>query len=354
MKTTWLVVGVLLFISAVEAGAQSAGEIPVYPGAELVIEAQGGEESGCCSFRTHDPYQKVLSFYEGRLKQKAMDSKSLAAKYPAMKPQFQQMEKQMPPNIQIRFFVIKEMEFMGKKGAELFELLSSPIGVTFHMTKEELGISGAKFAREWGEKTGKLTPEELVERQRVEAENQAAQEEAVQEKQSAEDVKRDKKRGEAEQAERGKRVLAALEKELPRNDIRLYPAARQGVFLEACGEVGDCTREFRYASSDDFQKVHDFYAAQLQADIPLFNEKGELATQASKNGEKESLLGFGDVYAWRFAHLGSKKCRAAVGIQELSEKKNGPKKVYISYEFTNLEIPKGCAGFNETMKEIEK
>ncbi|MBI3596703.1 MAG: hypothetical protein HY203_06080, partial [Nitrospirae bacterium] len=203
-------------------------------------------------------------------------------------------------------------------------------------------------------RTGKLSPEELAGKQREEAEKQAAQEEAEQEKQSAEEVKREKKRGEAEQAERGKRVLAALEKELPRNDVRLYPAARQGIFIEACGDVGECAREFRYASSDDFQKAHDFYASQLQADLPLFNEKGELAAQINKNGEKERLLGFGDVYAWRFAHLGSKKCRAAVGIRELSEKKDGPKKVYLSFEFTNLETPKGCAGFNETIKEIER
>lgn len=217
MKTTWLVAGFLLLISVMEAGAQPAGEIPVYPGAELVIEQEGGAETVCCSFRTRDPYQKVLAFYETKMKQKAMDTKTLAAKYAAMKPQLQQMEKQMPPNIQIRFLVIREVEFMGKKGAELFELLSSPIGVTFHMTKEDLGVSGAKFAREWGEKTGKLTPDELAEKQREETDKQAAQDEAEQEKQSAEEMKREEKQGEAKQAERGKLVLAALEKELPRN-----------------------------------------------------------------------------------------------------------------------------------------
>lgn len=355
----WLVVfAAFSLASAWPVRSEAGREIPVYPGAQLITEQEPGEEPVCCTFTTRDPYAKVLAFYETRLKQKALDTKALAARYPDMRPQLEQMTKQMPPNARAWFFVIEEMAFSGKKFAQLFGVLSGPAGVNFSVSEEELGASGAKFARAWHERTGRLSPDELAEKQRAEADQQAAREEAEGAKQAEEEARQEQKRSAAQQAARAKRVLAALEKELPRNDVRLYPAARQGIFLEACGEVGACNREFRYASSDDFQKVYDFYAAQLAAvPFPQVNEKGEAAmvTQLNKNGEKERLAGSDrEFHAWRFAQLRSKKCRAEVVIRELSETRGGPKRVYLWFDFAAIDIPKGCAGFTQTAKELER
>lgn len=121
-------------------------ELPVYPGAKLVIEHDPGEEAPCCDFLTRDSFDKVLSFYERALKIKPIDPKGLASKYPDMKQQVVAMTKQMPPQMKIRFFVLDE------KTHELFEVASTPQGVSFSITEQQLGAKDARFSAEYKDK----------------------------------------------------------------------------------------------------------------------------------------------------------------------------------------------------------
>ncbi len=150
----------LVIAFASESSAQATKEIPVYPGANLVTETEAGAEPQCCSFSTHDSFDKVLSFYQSALKTKPMDTKQLAAAYPAMKQLFQGLEKQMPSTMKYRAFVLSEIEMNGQKGAMLFEVISNPAGVNFTIPENSVAQKDAHVVSQWREQTGQLTAEE--------------------------------------------------------------------------------------------------------------------------------------------------------------------------------------------------
>jgi hypothetical protein len=132
-------------------------KIPVYPGASLQSENTAGEESNCCNFETKDALEKLSAFYENALKTKALDAATLATKHPGMKTQVDMMSAQMPPQMKIRFFVLQELIVEGKKGAELFELMSDPSGVHFTITESQFQSKDSHFANDWKEKMAKIT-----------------------------------------------------------------------------------------------------------------------------------------------------------------------------------------------------
>jgi hypothetical protein len=117
---------------------ESGKLIPVYPGATLITEPDPGEESGCCNFKTNDSFEKVISFYESSLKLKALDVNELASQHTYLKAQTDMMLKEMPAGMKIKFFVLKVVEFQGQKGAELFEVYTSPRGVEFSLMESQL------------------------------------------------------------------------------------------------------------------------------------------------------------------------------------------------------------------------
>jgi hypothetical protein len=157
--TSALVVSLLLTIAR-QSSAQETKQIPVYPGAVLVTEKEPGTEPQCCSFTTHDSFDKVLSFYQTVLKSKPMDTRQLAAAYPEMRHQLQQLEQQMPPTMKYRAYVLAEMELNGRKGAILFEVISTPDGVKFTVPENSIGEKDAHFVPQWREQAGLLTVEE--------------------------------------------------------------------------------------------------------------------------------------------------------------------------------------------------
>ena len=154
------IIAFLLMAFASGSSAQTTKEIPVYPGAILVTAKELGTEPQCCSFSTGDSFEKVLSFYQSALKSKSMDTKQLAAAYPAMKEQLQQLERQMPSTMEYRAFVLAEMELNGKKGAMLFEVTANPVGVNFTIPENTVSQKDAHFVSQWREQTGQLTAEE--------------------------------------------------------------------------------------------------------------------------------------------------------------------------------------------------
>lgn len=151
----------------------SASEIPVYPGARLVVEEEEGEEAVCCSFLTQDPVAKVLAFYEARLGTKPLTLQEYLAKYPAMRPEVERLQRELPPGVQYRAFPLRDVEWMGRRGAELFEVLGSGTGTRFSITAAQLGSSGARWGFDFRQKTNTLTEEDRFYTQWVE-EHQAA------------------------------------------------------------------------------------------------------------------------------------------------------------------------------------
>ena len=154
IKTVWISL-VMVFCCIWHAGMAGAKEIPVFPGARLVIEKAVNEEQMCCDFVTQDPFEKVLSFYEGALRIKPLDGKSLSTKYPDMKTQFDQMQKQMPPGMKIRFFALGEMKDGARTAVELFEVLGTPQGVKFSIMGQQLSSKDDHYVREWREEMGR-------------------------------------------------------------------------------------------------------------------------------------------------------------------------------------------------------
>ncbi len=139
----WFVFAAVLLLAPSPIRAK---ELPVYPGAKLVMEHEPGEKAPCCDFLTRDSLDKVLSFYEKALKIKPLDPKGLATKYPDMKQQVAAMTKQMPPQMKIRFFVLDE------NTRELFEVVSTSRGVSFSIAEQQLGAKDARFSAEYKDK----------------------------------------------------------------------------------------------------------------------------------------------------------------------------------------------------------
>jgi len=158
--TIGFIIAALIVVILTNSSAQETKQIPVYPGANLVTETEAGSEPQCCSFTTHDSFDKVLSFYQSALKTKPMDTKQLAAAYPAMKQLFQGLEKQMPSTMKYRAFVLSEMEMGGQKSAMLFEVISNPGVVNFTIPENSVAQKDAHIVSQWREQTGQLTAEE--------------------------------------------------------------------------------------------------------------------------------------------------------------------------------------------------
>jgi predicted heme/steroid binding protein len=139
---------------------QSGKLIPVYPGATLKTELEEGDSKMCCSFISTDGFDKVVAFYEKELKIKALDPNGLANQIPSLKPQVDEMLKQMPVGMKIRIFVLKELEFQGKKGAETFEVVYTGNGqVEFDIDPSQLMEKDSHFESEWmGEESSEEMP----------------------------------------------------------------------------------------------------------------------------------------------------------------------------------------------------
>ncbi|HLN22267.1 MAG TPA: hypothetical protein VK213_14325 [Bacteroidales bacterium] len=140
----------IIFVSATVSYSQSERNIPVYPGATLKTGLEQGDSEMCCSFKTSDSFDKVVSFYENALKLKSVDPNGLASQFPDLKDQVKMMLDQMPAGARIKFFILNTVEFMGKKGAETFEVVYTPAGVTeFSIMDSQFSEEDLKYADEW-------------------------------------------------------------------------------------------------------------------------------------------------------------------------------------------------------------
>ncbi len=148
MNTTSLalVVGMaaLLFSPAAAAGR----EIPVYPGAKLVLEPEPGEEPACCDFSTRDAFEKVIAFYEKALRVKGLEPRAFGQKYPHLKHHTDALLQQMPAGMKIRIFPLSEMAFQSQKGVEIFEVTGTAAGARFNLGRAQLTEQDRHFADE--------------------------------------------------------------------------------------------------------------------------------------------------------------------------------------------------------------
>jgi hypothetical protein len=127
------------------AAAQTPREIPVYPGAQLA------ESEECCEFTTTDPLARVLAFYEPRLHATPLTSEAYVTRHPALRPQWEQVRRQMPASVELRVFEL------GPEVGETFSVVASPGATTFHVTPEQLGVGGARWGLEFRKRTNQLT-----------------------------------------------------------------------------------------------------------------------------------------------------------------------------------------------------
>ena len=133
-----------------QADLQSGSIIPVYPGAMLKTDFEPGDSKMCCTFKTNDSFEKVVSFYEKSLKLKSLDPDGLAAQVPSLKTQVDLLKKELKPGMKIRFFVLKVVEFQGKKGAETFEVVDPGSGeIEFSIMDSQMADADSHFASEW-------------------------------------------------------------------------------------------------------------------------------------------------------------------------------------------------------------
>lgn len=129
--------------------AAEAREIPVYPGAKLIMEQEPGEEPMCCDFVTTAGFEKVVAFYENELKTKGLEPKAFGAKYPQLKHHTDALLKQMPAGMRIRIFPLSEMAVQGQMGVETFEVTGTASGIRFTLGKAQLLEQDRHFADEW-------------------------------------------------------------------------------------------------------------------------------------------------------------------------------------------------------------
>jgi hypothetical protein len=306
-----------------EALAQTSKPVPVYPGATLVIEQGGGTEQECCDFSTRDSFEKVLSFYEKQLKTKPMDTKTLATKYPAVKQQVQMLEQQMPAGTKLRAFVLEEVTMNGQKSPVLFEIVGSPQGIHFSIGGESLAGNDAQFAKQWREKTGKLTPEET-------AQKESDQRQVDEDKEQKE---RDERHAKEEPAYRAK-VTTELLKFLKQNKTDLYPGVECEHVYKFEGEISSGW-SFYYTSKDDFKKAYDFYAARNKA-ADITNSEGGLSGWSK----------YETVCSWRMAEFPTQST-LRIEVREVSLTKDGPKTTYVAVTISSDELP-------ETIRKIDE
>jgi len=142
-------------IARCQSELQSGKIIPVYPGAVLKTDIGPDDSKICCSFIAKENFDKVVSFYENSLKIKPLDANGLSAQLPFLKQQTDMLLQQMPPEMKIRFFVLKVVEFQGQKGAEIFEVTSGSTGVEFSLTESQMPAEDKHFVSEWDNSTGR-------------------------------------------------------------------------------------------------------------------------------------------------------------------------------------------------------
>ena len=135
--------------------SQTPKEILINPNAKFSLEREEGKDQLSCSFTTTDPLNKVIAFYEDALISKAMDVPALAEKYPAMKPQLQQMQKQIPPGVQYRAITLGEAE-NGSAMPSLFEIIAAKGHTNFFLSEEQMGASKAQIIYEFHKAAGTM------------------------------------------------------------------------------------------------------------------------------------------------------------------------------------------------------
>ena len=307
----------------VEALGQAARPIPVYPGAKLVTEKQEGVEPECCEFVTTDSFEKVLSFYEKQLRTKPMDTKALVAAYPAMKQQLQMLEQQMPTSVKLRGFVVGEVMMNGQKAPIVFELMGGPEGVRFSVSEDAMSGNDAQFAKEWREKTGKLTAEET-------AQKETDMRQASEDKEQKE---RDERHAKEEPAYRAK-VTTELLKFLKQNKTDLYPGVECEHIYKFEGEISSGW-SFYYISKDDFKKVYDFYASRNKT-VEITNSEGGLSGWSK----------YETVCFWRMAEFPTQSSLRIEG-REVSLTKDSAKKTYVAVSISADELPKTIRKIDE-------
>ncbi|MBI3599874.1 MAG: hypothetical protein HY097_04435 [Nitrospinae bacterium] len=310
------------------ATSQESPQIPVYPGAKLVTQTEPGEEPVCCGFTSADPVNKVLSFYTEKLKTKPMDIKTLSEKYPAMRAQFQQLSSQLPPQIKFSAFVLGEMNIGGQKGAMLFEVMAMPQGVSFNIPVESLAEKDKRFAQEWRQRMGKLSDEDIADKETAQRnEEDAAEEKRIQQHQQTQN------------ADRTKRVVATFEKKIVINNVKLFPGSRYAYHYIG-GETGNAFM-FAYIAPGDFQKVHAFYASQLSG---KFGTPGlPPAPIQNMGGQKRAASFPAEGYYWRSTSFDG-GC-LLLTITEIASVQNGTKQVYVYIDFSG-----SCIGFDELLR----
>jgi len=135
-------------IALSQSPLESGMLIPVYPGSKLITDVEPGESLICCNFVSKDGFDKIVSFYESSLKIKSLDANGLATQIPSLKPGIEDMLSQMPPEMKVRFFVLKVVDFQGQKGAELFEVSTGTGGVHFSIMESQFKPEDMHFYSE--------------------------------------------------------------------------------------------------------------------------------------------------------------------------------------------------------------
>jgi len=319
MKNALLSVLVLAGMIVVEAVGQQRS-IPVYPGAKLETEQQ--ENGECCDFVTTDSFEKVVAFYEKQLNTKALDTKALVAAYPALKQQIQAMEQQMPPNFKLRAFVIEELTVNGQKMPNFFEVTGSPDAVRFSIGGDALAGNDAQFAKQWREKTGKLTEEEQQQQQRDQAQADADKEQKEREARKAKEM-----------PEYMAKMTTELSKSLKQNNASLPPGFQCENIQSYQGESSSGFA-FYFVSTGDFKKAYDFYASHIKG-AEITNAEGGLAGWSD----------YETVYFWRQAEFpfGS---ALRIDVKEISMTKDGPKKTYVAVFVSSPEAVKALGAIS--------
>ncbi len=306
MNRLVLCTSALVVVFAMETLAQSPKPVPVYPGATLVTEKEEGVEPVCCDFTTTDPLEKVVSFYERQLKTKAMDAKRLTAEYPVLKSQLEAIVQQMPAGTKLRAFVLDVVTVQGQKAPVLFELLGTAQGVFFSVGEEALTGNDAQFAKQWREKTGKLTADESM--QKVADQRQADEDK--------EQKERDARREKEEPAYRAT-MVADLAKVLKQNKVDLAAGLQCEDVQRQEGE-SSVAYAFYFTSPDNFKKVVDFYTARFKT-TSTDNLEGNESTWSKHDS----------AYSWKTAEF-EFGTDLRFEVREVSLSKNGPKTTYVT------------------------
>lgn len=321
MKRSLLFVVFLMGSFVVEASGQQSRPIPVYPGARLITEQQ--EEGECCDFVTSDAFEKVIGFYEKQLKTKALDAKSFAAAYPALRQNVQALEQQLPPDAKLRIFVVGEVTIGGQKAPALFEVMGSAGGVHFSIGDDALAGNDAQFAKQWRTKTGRLTEDEKMQK---ESDQRQAEEDKEQKERDARRAK--------EMPEYTSKMTAELSKFLKQNKIDLSPGLQCEDIQTYDGESSSGFT-FYYASQDDFKKACDFYASR--------NKSG---TTDNLEGSESGWGKHETAYLWRLAEFQTGS-GLRLDVREVSLMKDGPKKTYVAVWVWSPDVVKALRAINE-------